>query len=165
MNTPVAPTKHPFQYAQNVTPEQAAFLEAHSVEQGWEFIIEPAVEKLLHCQGEMVFKLFYTDPAFGTDLGQKLFRVIENAYNPPKKLAKAYHVGNNFFIIHELGGLYAALDHFFSDVEFCEGLERPGDGEVVIDSYPALIHVYVGERDCVYVDDVPMESIAAFMKA
>lgn len=165
MNATTAQTEHPFNYAQNVTPEQAAFLEVYAAEKQWDFVIEPAVEKLLFCQGEMVFKIFYSDPAFGTDLGQKLFRVLENAYNPPKKLAKAYHVGNNFFIIYEIGGLYAALDHFFSDAEFCEGLERPEDGEVTIDSYPALIHIYVGDRDCVYVADVPMDDISKFMKA
>ncbi len=165
MNLPIQELEQRLHFSQNMIPEHAAIVEAHAQEQGWQFTIEPAVHKLLHVDNELIFKVYYTDPAFGEGLDQKIYRVIQNAYNPPKKLARAHHVGNDFYIVFEIAGVYAAIDHFFSDEDRSEGLERPEDGEVVVDAFPALIHLYIGERDCVFVSDVPLDDISQFLKA
>lgn len=149
----------PFSFSQHYSAEHAAVVEQFLVEKGWAYeLCEPTVKRLQEDVKEVVITIRYADPQFGEGLDALLFRLIDDAYNPAVELHKAKHLGNYFYLLENYGGLFAAIDHFCSNNEE-RFVKRPEEGDIVIAKFPALVHLYVGGNDYLFVGDVPVETL------
>lgn len=151
----------PFAFTQHYTAEQAAIVEQYAIERGWPYELKiPEVKRMREDVNEMVFTIRYSYPQFGEGLDAILFRVIDDAFNPVVELHHAKHLGNYFYVIENHGGIFAAMDHFCSQNED-RFVKRMEEGDFTVAKFPALVHLYVGENDYLFADDVPVEALLA----